>query len=168
MRRARGCLGGPCGAEAGRPEAPLCCCVCPSRQIYQPLCFRLARKLAFNHARRFLGLHRCPQLFNMGLGLPQATRDYFLSLDMPVFELYGLSESSGIHTLSRQQDFRLLRWVPVEGRTAGAGQGRSRAPHPSGVQRARGHGPHVGVSTKGKGGQQANPPVGGPEALRFV
>nr|KAF6401563.1 hypothetical protein HJG63_009621 [Rousettus aegyptiacus] len=78
------------------------------RQVYQPLCFGLARRLAFNRARRVLGLHRCPQLFNMGLGLPQATRNYFLSLDMPVFELYGLSESSGVHSLSSQQDFRLF------------------------------------------------------------
>uniref|UniRef100_A0A8C0R3V1 long-chain-fatty-acid--CoA ligase n=1 Tax=Canis lupus dingo TaxID=286419 RepID=A0A8C0R3V1_CANLU len=55
-----------------------------------------------------LGLHHCRQFFNLGLGLPRATMDYFLSLNMPIFELYGLSESTGIHTLSRQQDFRLL------------------------------------------------------------
>lgn len=93
----------------------------------------------------------------MGLGLPQATRDYFLSLDMPIFELYGLSESSGVHALSRQQDFRLLRWVPVDGRTDGrtdgGGRGRppTRTPPPCSVH---GHGPHVGVSTEGEGGSR--------------
>ncbi|XP_025312969.1 long-chain-fatty-acid--CoA ligase ACSBG2-like isoform X1 [Canis lupus familiaris] len=77
-------------------------------QLHPPLCFSLAKKLTFNQARKSLGLHHCRQFFNLGLGLPRATMDYFLSLNMPIFELYGLSESTGIHTLSRQQDFRLL------------------------------------------------------------
>lgn len=130
----------------GRPEDPLCRRVCPSRQVYQPLCFGLARRLAFNRARRVLGLHRCPQLFNMGLGLPQATRNYFLSLDMPVFELYGLSESSGVHSLSSQQDFRLFRWVPVEGWTDGGGP--EPASNPASLRRAactRSRSPRWGV-----------------------
>ncbi|XP_027981817.1 long-chain-fatty-acid--CoA ligase ACSBG2-like [Eumetopias jubatus] len=78
------------------------------KQTHSPLCFSLAKRLTFNRARRFLGLHHCRQYFNLGLGLSRATLDYFLSLNMPIFELYGLSESTGIHTLSRQQDFRLL------------------------------------------------------------
>ncbi|CAK7292685.1 Long-chain-fatty-acid--CoA ligase ACSBG2 [Vulpes lagopus] len=77
-------------------------------QLHPPLCFSLAKKLTFNQARKSLGLHHCRQFFNLGLGLPRATMDYFLSLNMPIFELYGLSESTGIHTLSRQQDFRLM------------------------------------------------------------
>ncbi|XP_045347669.1 long-chain-fatty-acid--CoA ligase ACSBG2-like isoform X2 [Leopardus geoffroyi] len=41
-------------------------------------------------------------------GLSGATTEYFLSLNMPICELYGLSESTGVHTLSRQEGFRLL------------------------------------------------------------
>ncbi|XP_035578035.1 long-chain-fatty-acid--CoA ligase ACSBG2-like isoform X3 [Zalophus californianus] len=94
---------GPVGHVAGtqdKQEADV--------QTHSPLCFSLAKRLTFNRARRFLGLHHCRQYFNLGLGLSRATLDYFLSLNMPIFELYGLSESTGIHTLSRQQDFRLL------------------------------------------------------------
>lgn len=137
--------GGALWGRAGAPR-PRSAAVRSSRQIAQPLCFGLARRLAFDHARRFLGLQRCPQLFNMGLGLPQATRDYFLSLDMPIFELYGLSESSGVHALSRQQDFRLLRWVPVDGRMDGRGRAELASnPHPSAVQCARSRSPRRGV-----------------------
>lgn len=50
----------------------------------------------------------------------------------------------------------------------GAGQSQPRTLHPSGVQRARGHGPHVGASAKGEGREQVDPPVGEPEALRFI
>ncbi|XP_062966043.1 long-chain-fatty-acid--CoA ligase ACSBG2-like [Cynocephalus volans] len=76
--------------------------------IHPPLCYRLAKKVIFNPARKFLGLHHCHQFFNMGGGLPRATLDFFLSLNIPIFELYGLTECTGIHTLSRHQDFRLL------------------------------------------------------------
>lgn len=100
--------GGP-AVESGGPA--LLPCVCSSRQAHPPLCFSLAKKLTFNLARRFLGLHRCRHYFNLGMGLPGATLEYFLSLNMPIRELYGLAESTGIHTLSSQGDFRLLRWV---------------------------------------------------------
>uniref|UniRef100_A0A667HC45 long-chain-fatty-acid--CoA ligase n=1 Tax=Lynx canadensis TaxID=61383 RepID=A0A667HC45_LYNCA len=67
-----------------------------------------ASRLTFSQARRFLGLQRCRQYFNLGTGLSGATTEYFLSLNMPICELYGLSESTGVHTLSRQEGFRLL------------------------------------------------------------
>ncbi|VTJ91845.1 Hypothetical predicted protein [Marmota monax] len=67
--------------------------------------------LTFNRARKFLGLSHCEQFFNIGLGLPTATLDFFLSLNIPIFEVYGLSEGTGIHTLSSHQAFRLPRWV---------------------------------------------------------
>ncbi|XP_032163764.1 long-chain-fatty-acid--CoA ligase ACSBG2-like isoform X1 [Mustela erminea] len=78
------------------------------KQTHPPLCFGLAKRLTFNQARKFLGLHHCRQYFSLGLGLSRATLDYFLSLNMPILALYGLSESTGIHTVSRQHDFRLL------------------------------------------------------------
>uniref|UniRef100_A0A8C9PL64 long-chain-fatty-acid--CoA ligase n=1 Tax=Spermophilus dauricus TaxID=99837 RepID=A0A8C9PL64_SPEDA len=81
--------------------------VCFSRKVHPPLCFRLAKMLTFNRARKFLGLSHCEQFFNIGPGLPTATLDFFLSLNIPIFELYGLSEGTGIHTLSSHQAFRL-------------------------------------------------------------
>ncbi|KAL6087001.1 hypothetical protein STEG23_009149 [Scotinomys teguina] len=77
-------------------------------QIHQPLGFGLAKMLTFDPTRKFLGLNHCQQFLNLGLGLPRATVDFFLSLDIPIFELYGLRECSGLHTLSSHQAFRLL------------------------------------------------------------
>ncbi|XP_076415916.1 long-chain-fatty-acid--CoA ligase ACSBG2 isoform X3 [Peromyscus maniculatus bairdii] len=76
-------------------------------QIHQPLCFGLAKKLTFDPARKFLGLNHCQQFLNVGSGLPRATVDFFLGLDIPIFEVYGLSECTGLHTLSSQQAYRL-------------------------------------------------------------
>ncbi|XP_059107992.1 long-chain-fatty-acid--CoA ligase ACSBG2-like isoform X1 [Peromyscus eremicus] len=76
-------------------------------QIHQPLCFGLAKKLTFDPARKFLGLSHCQQFLNMGSGLSRATVDFFLSLDIPIFEVYGLSECTGLHSLSSQQAYRI-------------------------------------------------------------
>nr|XP_021488711.1 long-chain-fatty-acid--CoA ligase ACSBG2-like [Meriones unguiculatus] len=75
--------------------------------IYQPLGFGLAKRLAFDPARKFLGFNHCQQFLNVGPGLPRATLDFFLSLDIPILEMYGLTECTGVHSLSSTQDFRV-------------------------------------------------------------
>lgn len=85
--------------------------------------------MTFDPARKFLGLNHCQQFLNLGLGLSKATVDFFLSLDIPVFQLYGMTESSGLHTVSSHQAVRLPRWV---------GWGALSPPHPSGQQLVRG------------------------------
>ncbi|XP_004714398.1 long-chain-fatty-acid--CoA ligase ACSBG2-like [Echinops telfairi] len=71
-----------------------------------PLCSCLARRLTFDPARRFLGLDQCRQLFNTGIGLPMDTLLYFLSLDIPICELYSLDECTGVHALGSPGEFR--------------------------------------------------------------
>ncbi|EGV93737.1 Long-chain-fatty-acid--CoA ligase ACSBG2 [Cricetulus griseus] len=73
-----------------------------------PLCYGLAKKLTFDPARKFLGLNHCQQFLNLGLGLPRNTLDFFLSLNIPIFDMYGLTECSGLHALSSHQAFRQL------------------------------------------------------------
>ncbi|KAM6168063.1 long-chain-fatty-acid--CoA ligase ACSBG2-like [Erethizon dorsatum] len=76
--------------------------------LHSSLSFRLAKKLTFRRTRKLLGLGRCEQFLSMGAGLSRATLDFFLSLDVPIYELYGLSECTGIHALATRQNFRLL------------------------------------------------------------
>ncbi|XP_037361090.1 long-chain-fatty-acid--CoA ligase ACSBG2-like isoform X2 [Talpa occidentalis] len=84
-------------------------------RLFRKLTFYLAEKLTFNQARSFLGLHYCRQLFNMGMGLAGTTLDYFLSLNMPIFQLYGTPECTGVHTLSTPGHFRLLSGKALPG-----------------------------------------------------
>nr|XP_017451890.1 uncharacterized protein LOC316124 isoform X3 [Rattus norvegicus] len=76
--------------------------------IHQPLCFGLAKRLTFKPAKKFLGLNHCEQFLNVGMGLPRSTLDFFLSMNIPILELYGLSECTGLHTLSSLQAYRIL------------------------------------------------------------
>lgn len=109
--RAEGCLQGARQGQEGHPHVLFC----PLCLLLKAECFSLAKKLAFNQAGTFLACTAADSSSN-GQGLPRATLASFLSLHRPTPELHGLPESTGIHTLSRQQDFRLLRWVLAEGR----------------------------------------------------
>eukprot|EP00076_Gallus_gallus_P030673 XP_015155300.1 long-chain-fatty-acid--CoA ligase ACSBG2 isoform X1 [Gallus gallus] len=72
-----------------------------------PMNFRLARQLVYKKVRKAIGLDRCTKCFTGAAPISRETLEFFLSLNIPVFELYGMSESSGPHTVSIPQAFRL-------------------------------------------------------------
>ncbi|XP_065601909.1 long-chain-fatty-acid--CoA ligase ACSBG2 isoform X2 [Cyrtonyx montezumae] len=72
-----------------------------------PMNFRLARHLVYKKVRRAIGLDRCTRCFTGAAPISRETLEFFLSLNIPVYELYGMSESSGPHTVSIPQAFRL-------------------------------------------------------------
>ncbi|XP_017541952.2 long-chain-fatty-acid--CoA ligase ACSBG2 isoform X1 [Pygocentrus nattereri] len=72
-----------------------------------PLNYRLAKRLVFRKVRKALGLDRCRQCFTGAAPITKETLEFFLSLDIPLYELYGMSESSGPHTISMPEAFRL-------------------------------------------------------------
>ncbi|XP_078054539.1 long-chain-fatty-acid--CoA ligase ACSBG2 isoform X1 [Mustelus asterias] len=69
--------------------------------------FRLANKLVFKKVRNALGLSRCTKCYTGAAPITKDTLEFFLSLNIPVYELYGMSESSGPHTISVPNAFRL-------------------------------------------------------------
>nr|XP_055024176.1 long-chain-fatty-acid--CoA ligase ACSBG2 isoform X2 [Misgurnus anguillicaudatus] len=72
-----------------------------------PLNYRLAKRLVFRKVRKALGLDRCKMCYTGAAPITKDTLEFFLSLDIPLFELYGMSESSGPHTISLPDAFRL-------------------------------------------------------------
>ncbi|XDV49206.1 hypothetical protein PO909_018498 [Leuciscus waleckii] len=72
-----------------------------------PLNYRLAKRLVFRKVRKALGLDRCTRCYTGAAPITKDTLEFFLSLDIPLFELYGMSESSGPHTISLPDAFRL-------------------------------------------------------------
>lgn len=72
-----------------------------------PVNFRLARQLVFRKVRRAIGLDRCTKCYTGAAPITRETLEFFLSLNIPVLELYGMSESSGPHTISLPQAFKL-------------------------------------------------------------
>ncbi|XP_077416310.1 long-chain-fatty-acid--CoA ligase ACSBG2-like isoform X2 [Vanacampus margaritifer] len=72
-----------------------------------PWGFTLANQLVFKKVRAALGLERCRILFTGSAPISKETLEYFMSLNLPLMELYGMSESSGPHTVSNNDDFHI-------------------------------------------------------------
>ncbi|NXC02378.1 ACBG2 ligase, partial [Orthonyx spaldingii] len=72
-----------------------------------PVNFRLARQLVYRKVRKALGLDRCSKCYTGAAPITRDTLEFFLSLNIPVLELYGMSESSGPHTISLPHAFKL-------------------------------------------------------------
>ncbi|XP_061528355.1 long-chain-fatty-acid--CoA ligase ACSBG2-like [Phycodurus eques] len=73
-----------------------------------PWGFTLANQLVFKKVRAALGLECCRILFTGSAPISKETLEYFMSLNMPLMELYGMSESSGPHTVSTNTDYLIF------------------------------------------------------------
>uniref|UniRef100_A0A8C6WZC9 Long-chain-fatty-acid--CoA ligase ACSBG2 n=1 Tax=Neogobius melanostomus TaxID=47308 RepID=A0A8C6WZC9_9GOBI len=69
--------------------------------------YHVAKKLVFKKVRNALGLDRCSKCFTGAAPITKDTLEFFLSLNIPLYELFGMSESSGPHTISVPEAFRL-------------------------------------------------------------
>ena len=67
----------------------------------------MANILLFKKVREALGFQQC-KIFAVGAApMHMGVHDYFMSINIPIMEVYGLSECSGLHTMNLiQQD----RW----------------------------------------------------------
>lgn len=74
-----------------------------------PWGFMLANNLVFKKVRAALGLDRCKICFTGAAPITKETLEYFMSLNMPLMELYGMSESSGPHTVSVNSSYHITR-----------------------------------------------------------
>ncbi|XP_038632592.1 long-chain-fatty-acid--CoA ligase ACSBG2 isoform X2 [Scyliorhinus canicula] len=69
--------------------------------------FRVANQLVFKKVRNGLGLTRCTKCYTGAAPITKDTLEFFLSLNIPLYELYGMSESTGPHTVSVPDSFRI-------------------------------------------------------------
>ena len=76
--------------QAGRPK---------------PLLYGLAQKLVFSKVRLKLGLDRCHLAVTSAAPISKSTLEFFLSLGIPICEVFGMSESTGPTTLSTPQRY---------------------------------------------------------------
>jgi long-chain-fatty-acid--CoA ligase ACSBG len=71
--------------------------------------YRMAKALVFSKVKHSLGLDRCHSFVSGAAPLTQETSEFFLSVDIPIGEFYGMSETSGPHTFSCKDDYKVLR-----------------------------------------------------------
>ncbi|ESN98461.1 hypothetical protein HELRODRAFT_101643 [Helobdella robusta] len=71
-----------------------------------PYGWTLADMLVFKKVRKALGFERCKFCMSAAAPILKDTLDFFMSLNMPILEIYGMSESTGPHTLSFPWQYR--------------------------------------------------------------
>ncbi|XP_044051319.1 long-chain-fatty-acid--CoA ligase ACSBG2-like isoform X2 [Siniperca chuatsi] len=72
-----------------------------------PWGFMLANNLVFKKVRAALGLDRCKYCFTGAAPITKETLEFFMSLNIPLLELYGMSESSGPHSVPCNNEYRI-------------------------------------------------------------
>lgn len=65
-----------------------------------PLCYSLANFIVFKSIKKALGLDHCILNIYGAAPLKKSTRDFFASLNIPLLNIYGMSETAGAETLS--------------------------------------------------------------------
>ncbi|KAG9328233.1 hypothetical protein JZ751_015750 [Albula glossodonta] len=68
----------------------------------------LANNLVFKKVRSALGLDRCKACYTGAAPITKDTLEYFMSLSIPLYELYGMSESTGPHSISWEGAYRIM------------------------------------------------------------
>jgi long-subunit acyl-CoA synthetase (AMP-forming) len=72
----------------------------------KPLLYPLADRLVFSKVRERLGLDRAKILVTSTAPIARSTLEFFLSLGLPICEVYGMSECTGPATLSLPSRYR--------------------------------------------------------------
>ncbi|KAI1900481.1 hypothetical protein AGOR_G00050380 [Albula goreensis] len=73
-----------------------------------PWGYMLANNLVFKKVRSALGLDRCKACYTGAAPITKDTLEYFMSLSIPLYELYGMSESTGPHSISWEGAYRIM------------------------------------------------------------
>lgn len=69
--------------------------------------YRTARYLIMSKVKDALGFNRCTTLASAAAPMSPDIKRYFLSLDLPIVEAFGMSESSGAHCVGTPDSFNL-------------------------------------------------------------
>ncbi len=72
----------------------------------RPLSYGLANALVFRPVRRRLGFDRARVLVTSAAPIARSTLEFFLSLGLPICEVYGMSECTGPGTISTPDRYR--------------------------------------------------------------
>ncbi len=75
-----------------------------------PLFWGVANKIVFSKVRDLLGLDQCRIAVTSAAPISKSTLEFFLSLGVPIMEVYGMSECTGPATVSVPTDYR-TGWV---------------------------------------------------------
>jgi long-chain-fatty-acid--CoA ligase ACSBG len=78
------------------------------RQEPTSLQFKIAKAIVFNNVKKALGLDQCKFFLFGAAPMDPAIRNYFLTLNIPLINSYGMSESTGPQNFTDQTSLDYL------------------------------------------------------------
>lgn len=81
----------------------------PRRDDEKPFLFTMADSLVLQRLRAELGLSCCQKFFSGAAPIGSETVQFFLGLNIWLYEAYGMSESTGPHFMSGPKAYKLPR-----------------------------------------------------------
>uniref|UniRef100_A0A336LRK4 long-chain-fatty-acid--CoA ligase n=1 Tax=Culicoides sonorensis TaxID=179676 RepID=A0A336LRK4_CULSO len=69
--------------------------------------YKIVKNLIFSKVKEALGLNRCTTMVSAAAPISVEVKKYFMSLDMPLMEAFGMSETSGAHSMTSPDSFNL-------------------------------------------------------------
>jgi long-chain-fatty-acid--CoA ligase ACSBG len=72
-----------------------------------PWGYWLANTLVFSKLRTALGLDRCRAQFSAAAPISREVTEFMMALNVPIYEIYGMSECTGPQTISTADHFKL-------------------------------------------------------------
>eukprot|EP00117_Sycon_ciliatum_P028595 scpid46201/ scgid22946/ Long-chain-fatty-acid--CoA ligase ACSBG2; Acyl-CoA synthetase bubblegum family member 2 len=72
-----------------------------------PFGWWFANKMVFETIKQKMGLDECRGMYTAAAPISKSTLEFFLSVGIPIFEVYGMSECTGPQTISREGMHRL-------------------------------------------------------------
>ena len=73
---------------------------------YKHWSYFFAKWLIFDKVKAALGLNKCKIFLTGGAPMSIDVKKYFLSLDIPILEMYGMSECGGAHTTNSYKEYK--------------------------------------------------------------
>merc|ERR1719420_2173375 len=73
---------------------------CSTVSMWPEMKYKIADRMVFQKVKAALGLQKCKSFFVAAAPISIETLEYFLSLDIRIFDIYGMSECSGPQTFN--------------------------------------------------------------------
>jgi long-chain acyl-CoA synthetase len=70
------------------------------------ICYLISRLIICNSIKRNIGLNNCRTYYNTASNISKKTLDYFAEIDIPIYEMYGMTETCGVISVNYKNNYK--------------------------------------------------------------